>query len=122
MIHQIQRYRIKERIRFYIYQVLQATNEDDDGTTTTSTKVKATEFQSWGESSIVQTLVNGNNALSSHLHCTKITLKSGTGLVPKVSTAVEIYYVLGGKGSFRQEGVEECVIGVQDHVIVQPWT
>ncbi len=110
------RYRIKERIRFYYYsQFLQDADE------TNSVQQAIMTMMSYGEESTSEIIVNASNSLSSHLHCAKITLKKRTGLAPRPSTAVELYYVISGKGSFIDADNRSISLKANKHVIVQPW-
>jgi len=155
---QMRRYRIRERLRAYCFTLLLSGNEDavnDDGDnearsetngkTSSSpsrfsmafpsafqSQVEGTrnEFKTWGESSIVETLVSASNSLTSNLHCDKITIKPGTGTAPRDSAAVELYYILDGVCHFEQfgdgrvsNGNDDCstTMHVHDYVIVQPW-
>ena len=139
-LHYIKRDRIKERVRFQCRNLLLRMKNEDDGfdkdhdtkmtagnnTDSSIQTGKTMEFQTYGESSISEILLNANNALSSHLHCSKITLKPGTALASRLSPAVEIYFVLSGSGCCHrgikgEEDYEECNVGLHDHVIIQPW-
>ena len=110
----LRKYRIKERIRLYSYILFQPNVPDDDNTTNNPQAMK------------LQTILNANNSLSSHLHCAKITLKKRTALAPRVSTAVELYYVLSGEGTFHKDAsTDDCkliALEAHGHMIVQPWT
>jgi mannose-6-phosphate isomerase-like protein (cupin superfamily) len=72
-------------------------------------------------------LVDARNSVSSHLHCIEITLKPGTGLVPRISSCVEYYYVLRGEGMYRygcnedDAEMQETIMNTGNHIIVQPW-
>jgi hypothetical protein len=71
----------------------------------------------------VKILASKNIAMPSSLYCSEITLKPGTGFVPRISTCVEIYYVISGKGLIRHgyTAMQEIFLEARNHVVVRPW-
>jgi len=129
-MHQIEKYRIKERIRLYCRDVLLLRIEKAEDNEISNEEKKNCSFPesySYGESSKVQVLVSSTNMITSNLHCSKVTLKPRTGIAQRRSEAVECYYVLSGRGVFIQECDDKddtcCESNMtRDEVMtVEPW-
>jgi len=123
LIHQIEKYRIKERIRKYCRNIM----TQNDKNSNDSTNNNNAEMHSYANTAKFEVLASSANTLSSHLHCAKVTLKPGTGLAQLRSEGAELYYILRGRGHFFQEcGVEDDKCSGSDivqneFIIVEPW-
>ena len=102
----LERYRICERLRQYI---IPASHEDP----TTALDHK--------EKTQVQSLLNANNSLSSHLNINKITLEPNQGLATNTSIGVEWIHLLKGSATLSIHGQESQTLEQDDHVMIPPW-
>lgn len=133
----INRHRILERIRhtfrfFLKSQLAQKRIEEqrcEEKTFVTSEhivekpiSVKCIESRCIGENSLIQILVDPNTSLTSSLHSVRITLKSGTCMLPMMAKGVELYYILGGEGMLSRNGGEGNRMVTGDVITINPWT
>jgi mannose-6-phosphate isomerase-like protein (cupin superfamily) len=129
LMHQIEKFRIKERIRLYYRDVLLRMEEGEDNESINEEKKNRNfpQSYSYGDSSKVQVLVSSTNMITSNLCCAKVTLKPRTGITQRRSEAVECYYVLSGRGLFIQECDDEsnkCFesdMARDEVMVVEPW-
>lgn len=133
---EVKRNRVKERMRATCSTWLKSMNTDESQSSTEDTEEttplepnlldpissKDIDGKSIGSSSLLQILVDPNNALTSNLHSARITLKSGTRTRPRESKGVELFYILQGVGYFSRDGNEAQKMVANDLVVVNPWT
>ncbi len=128
VLAQVQRIRIKERMRYsFITWLNEGETEDGPDNNNQSTPIRCGDSNRikpsfLGENSIMQVIANCNNSVTPNLHCSKVTLKKGTRTAPQKSKGVEVYYILVGTAFFTLNESENSSIVADEFIIVDPWT
>lgn len=133
-----QKYRINERIRYSLRQMLLKKNNTKNNSDLSNCKeiinvdkTQKSEYMNGGdaffatidigEDSIMNIIANCNNTISPNLHCSKITLRKGTKLVNQSSKGVEVYFILHGTADFILQSDGHFCVKAQESILIQPW-
>lgn len=127
-LNQMSKRRIKERVKFFLKNMVE---EDIEGSTQGEDDMKGDGCKqfSYGESSLVQILVDSTNALTSHMYCKRIVLKPSTAVAYRNSEALELYFIMSGHASFSirsgSENADEICSyskSSNEQFLIQPFT
>lgn len=123
VVTQLQKRRIKERIRYSFFTWLNEDDNDDSQSNKSEISLPSQiDPSSLGEDSIIQMIANCNNSLTPNLSCSKITLRKDTRIASQKSKGVEIYYVLQGTADFIVNNEKETSVASAGSIVLNPWT
>jgi hypothetical protein len=139
LVSQIQKRRIKERIRYsfltWLHHHSNENNHNNNNSNNNNDELKESDSNSnttnnignnsgntnmepciynLGEDSIMEIIANCHNSITPNLHCSKITLPKGTRTVVQESIGVEVYYVLCGTADFNFLNEDEDETGTEN--------